>query len=307
MKLYYVYDSRSPFMVQDLTMLQRDHQVRPFDLSEHITSYQQAPAFAAASALEYKQIQAADALIVWFADYTAIPFMTLAKAAGVPVIIIVGGWEVYGDKELGYGNQTAPLRGAATRMVIRNANAVISPSEAYAKIIREVVPGANVSVVPLAAPYELFKQPVDKYRVAVTAYCRTSTEKLKGIDTFREAAKLSRYPTRVLKGLSHDHLISELRAAKVYCQLSYTESFGMTVLEAMACGCVPVVTDRDALPEVVGNTGVVVPYGDIRATTEAITEAMEMSGEPARRRAMEFSTEKRATELNKIIGKVKRK
>jgi glycosyltransferase involved in cell wall biosynthesis len=58
----------------------------------------------------------------------------------------------------------------------------------------------------------------------------------------------------------------------------------------MACGCVPVVTDRGALPEVVGDAGIYVPYGEEEATAEGITEALQIqrvSGNQARRRIVE--------------------
>lgn len=60
----------------------------------------------------------------------------------------------------------------------------------------------------------------------------------------------------------------------VYAQLSAYESFGMALAEAMQCGCVPVVTRRGALPEVVGDAGWYVPYGDPDATAQAIREAL---------------------------------
>ena len=46
----------------------------------------------------------------------------------------------------------------------------------------------------------------------------------------------------------------------IYCfpSLIGTESFGMTVLEAMACGVPPVVTDFDGVPEVIGDVGITI-------------------------------------------------
>ena len=48
--------------------------------------------------------------------------------------------------------------------------------------------------------------------------------------------------------VDQDELISYYQKAKIYCQLSYRESFGVALAEAMACGCVAVVTDRGAPP-----------------------------------------------------------
>ena len=48
-------------------------------------------------------------------------------------------------------------------------------------------------------------------------------------------------------------------AFDVYCFLSMSgeETFGLTVLEAMACGVPPIVPDFDGVPSVVGNTGLI--------------------------------------------------
>ena len=69
--------------------------------------------------------------------------------------------------------------------------------------------------------------------------------------------------------------------------------------EGMLCGCVPVVTDRGAIPEVVGDTGFYVPYGDPEATAEAIKEALNSNkGKQARERIKKmFPIERREREL----------
>ena len=141
-----------------------------------------------------------------------------------------------------------------------------------------------------------------KDEMAVTAYCDYKlSPKIKGIDTFTAAQHQSRIPMGVIHNRSHKTQIEAFLRAKVYCQLSFTEQFGMSLLEAMACGCVPVVSDRDSLPELIGKAGIIVPYGDVAATLKAIRVAMHMDGAVARARAEKFSVEQKKMHMNNII------
>jgi len=84
-------------------------------------------------------------------------------------------------------------------------------------------------------------------------------------------------------------LLHYYQKAKVYCQLSAHESFGVALAEAMSCCCVPVVTRRYALPEVVGDAGFYVPYNDPKATAEAIRKALKSNkGRKARERIKKY-------------------
>jgi glycosyltransferase involved in cell wall biosynthesis len=108
----------------------------------------------------------------------------------------------------------------------------------------------------------------------------------------------------VLGDMPRAEYIAILKSAKVYCQLSLEEMFGISLVEAMALGCVPVVSDHGALPGVVGGTGVVVPYGDVDATEKAIEKAMEMSGLPARCRSAQFSKDRKKKLVKELFERL---
>ncbi|MBN1327372.1 MAG: glycosyltransferase, partial [Candidatus Cloacimonetes bacterium] len=74
--------------------------------------------------------------------------------------------------------------------------------------------------------------------------------------------------------LNHNDLMKLLLSSRVYCQLSFRESFGIALAEAIACGCNPVVTDNGALPEVAGDLAEYVDYGDVPGTVLAIRKAL---------------------------------
>jgi glycosyltransferase involved in cell wall biosynthesis len=79
-------------------------------------------------------------------------------------------------------------------------------------------------------------------------------------DLERDAqAELAHFPGRVTRITqpSDAELAGLMAGAAAFCLPSLYEGFGLTALEAMACGAPVVVSDRGSLPEVVGEAGVV--------------------------------------------------
>ena len=99
------------------------------------------------------------------------------------------------------------------------------------------------------------------------------------------AAAARRRGAEHIRGFVDDaELARRYAAAAVYVQASTHEGFGMTVAEAMLAGCVPVVTPVGALPEVVGDTGVVVADPTAEAVADGVRKALAL-GPDARRQA----------------------
>lgn len=129
--------------------------------------------------------------------------------------------------------------------------------------------------------------------------------------------------------LSRQQLPTLYNAFDIYCfpSMAAEETFGLTLLEAMACGVPPVIPRFDGLPDVVGDAGIVVPaeeFSEDLAGFAAYVSPLELSkginslledslryelGKKARDRAVTFSWEKNAERLVQLfreLGQIKR-
>ena len=68
---------------------------------------------------------------------------------------------------------------------------------------------------------------------------------------------------------SKDTLVSLYNAADVLLSPSFYEGFGLTILEAMACGTPVITSNISSLPEVAGNAAVLVNPNDVQAMIDA--------------------------------------
>jgi glycosyltransferase involved in cell wall biosynthesis len=75
-----------------------------------------------------------------------------------------------------------------------------------------------------------------------------------GISAPSEVAPATSLPSNVhfLSRCTPLELRQHYRSSQYYFQLSYFEGFGVALAEAMACGCIPVVSTACSLPETSG-------------------------------------------------------
>jgi glycosyltransferase involved in cell wall biosynthesis len=121
----------------------------------------------------------------------------------------------------------------------------------------------------------------------------------------RELARAAPENIKFLGKITQRELRHRLQTAPVYFQPSRHESFGVGVIEAMACGCIPVVSPHGALPEVVGEAGYVLSRFDPDHAAETLQHALQAGPEArarARARVVEcFDTRIRAAKLYRLI------
>ncbi|HVM40808.1 MAG TPA: glycosyltransferase family 4 protein [Acidimicrobiia bacterium] len=96
-------------------------------------------------------------------------------------------------------------------------------------------------------------------------------------------------------GRVHDDALPGLYAAHDVVALpsvTKLEAFGITLLEGMSAGCVPVASDLPGVRDVAGPTGILVPPGDIAALRRAL---LDLASEPRRLHALRDASRRRAT------------
>ncbi|MCQ8903117.1 MAG: glycosyltransferase family 4 protein [Methanothrix sp.] len=312
MKITFVYYDCSSFVQQDFEILSRHFDVdrvqyrKPGDALRMLSS-----------------ISRSDLTFSWFASGHSFLSVSLSRMLGKRSVVVAGGFDVASAPEIGYGQYTQGwLKRKYADLALENADVVLAVSRFTEREVLTRAKPRRMYVIYNGIDTNKFHQKGDKEDLVLTvASGSTNVIKLKGLETFVKAARLlsdiefwiiglngdvlntlrsiSTRNVKLFGRVSQDELIDCYRRAKVYCQLSYIESFGMALAEAMACGCVPVVTDRGALPEVVGDTGFYVPYGDERATAEAISTALKSDKRDSARKRIEslFGIERREIQL----------
>ena len=114
-----------------------------------------------------------------------------------------------------------------------------------------------------------------------------------------EANNLTDYITLV-NNPDRDTLISFYYAADILVAPSLYEGFGLTILEAMACGLPTITSNVSALPEVAGDAAILVKPMDVNAIAQAIMNIQQDSNlrqsliDKGRDRVEEFTWQKTA-------------
>lgn len=242
-----------------------------------------------------------DLVFQWFATPAA-PMVAarLCRKAG---IVVAGGYDVAAVQEIGYGLMLEPRSRWMGRLTLRLAHRVLCLSQYAAGEVRRWAPRARASVAYLGLSVEGY--PVgDAPRRQVVTIGAVSNDYLdrKGLVTFAQASRALPDVAFILVGkhveasavarlrelggdnltltgyLPEPDLKRVLRESAVYAQLSLHEGFGYALAEAMLSGCTPVVTACGALPEVAGDSGLVVPPRDPRAAAQAIAQLLASAG-----------------------------
>lgn len=325
-RILFVHPTKTPFIEADRLLLSREYDLRVVDFN--VKKWDVLGVARIAYKLFFGVIWA-DVTFSWFAEKHASKAVTLSRLFGKRSIVAIGGYEVAKVPEIEYGSLLNPKTEKVVRRIIERADRILPVDGSLKRFAMENlgVDGRNIQVVPTGYDPVRFAPKGPKSDMVLTAgNLAQSVIRRKGLDTFVAAAALLPDVEFVLAGrlvddagkalkdaappnvrftgyLSHDELIGYYQAAKVYCQLSRFEGLPNALCESMLCGCVPVGTEHCGIPTAIGDTGFYVPFGDAKATAEAIRKALssDLSERSRERIVSNFPLEKRAETLRQII------
>jgi glycosyltransferase involved in cell wall biosynthesis len=250
----------------------------------------------------------ADLVFGWFASWHTFLPITLAWLLRKPSVMVIGGFDVANMPDIGYGHQQGGLRKHASRWIFRRAGRLVTNSDySLSEIERNTpIPASEVTVIHHGVPDPFGALPAEpKERVALTVGAvDRSTLVQKGQLPFAKASRELPDVRFVLAGkwldeaveelragagtnleltgwLSNEELLDNYRRAAVYVQASRHEGFGLAVAEAMLAGCVPVVMNVTAMPEVVGDAGVLLESQRPDDVASGIRRALELGPDAA--------------------------
>ena len=335
MKILFVHASFSSFVLRDLELLQRN-----FDVSEIIVPDNSLASVnikfsrilsRLAKGLFFltliPKIVRSDLVYSWWANINSFYLVLLCKIFRRKSIIVVGGYEVAYVPEIRYGGLRSPLSRIRMRFILRNADRVLVVSKSSREEAKRFLQTPKLKLVHNGVDISRFQPQGKRNNVVITVGSISETHlRRKGLKTFVQASRFLPNVPFLLIG-KHDQSLNKLRkiagpnvlftgyvsdkellhhyqTSKVYCQLSSHEGFGVSLAEAMACGCVPVGTRRYAIPEVMGDTGFYAKYDDPESAARAIEKALNFNigGKGVERIVNLYSLSKReATLVNQIL------
>lgn len=280
-------------------------------------------------------VASCDVVMSWFASWHSFFPALVGRLLGKPVIVTVGGYDTALAADDGYGHARTGLRRWVTLATMRLATWVVAVSEFNRREVASLgIDPARLVLAVHGLDASRYASPVAEREQLVVTVGGVNRSNLtrKGLEPFvRAAAHLPRLRFVVIGAwmdeavqslraiatsnviftgrVSHREKVSWLWRSRVIVQASRHEAFGLSLAEGMLCGAVPVVTDAGALPEVVGDAGVVIASQEPAAIAEGIRRALEF-GEGGAQRASDrvrghFSIDRRRAAVWALVERAR--
>ncbi|TVP51704.1 MAG: glycosyltransferase [Mongoliibacter sp.] len=274
-------------------------------------------------------------ILIHFGGYWSFFPTLLGKIFGKPSYIILHGTDCASIPELNYGSLRIPLLKWfckksyewATKLfpvsdsLIFTKNSYINYEKPIFNGLKHHFPNLQTPILVIPNGFDThFWVPDEKLKTNPNSYLTvlsTSQFYLKGGDLIIQLAEQMPESKFQLVGLNcppdierpknveflgrleKKELKIRYQSSAYYMQISSFEGFGCALCEAMLCGCIPIVSEVNALSQIIGDTGVTVPFrrfSNLQISVQMINSLTKGQNinQYARKRIMElFPLEKR--------------
>lgn len=292
----------------------------------------------------FRHIRSVKLLISSFGGYWALLPAILGRLFNKPVFIILHGTDCASFTEINYGSLSKPILRFVLKISYRMATKLLPVSKSLVytentyfskdKVIKQ---GYKHFFKNNKTEYTIIFNGIetDKWQIdpdnnrennRFVTVLSTGQFVRKGGELIVEGAKklpqfefyfvgmdkpsfLSEVPANVrfINWLEPSGLLKEFNKSKYYLQLSIFEGFGCALCEAMSCGCIPIVSNANILPDIIGDTGYVLNNRDTESFVSLINEiandeSKSKIGINARNRIIEeFPVSRRKNDLFQVI------
>ena len=287
--IVYSFPVRTAFIERDLEM------IRPYAAIKDLEFTQSPIKLPFYLILQFFQLlwhlPSTSQYLCFFGGYHCILPVVFGKAFGKKCTIQAGGTDCINMPEIGYGNFRKKSLAWATQFSFENCSLILPVAEALVSQhynydprinpkqgLLQLIPGLKtpIQVIPNGFDTEFWKdlgmERVKQSFISVATSTSTPARaRVKGYDLIAQLAASNPEWSFTLVGDADYRALSpnirvlgkETPAALVqlynthefYLQLSSSEGFPNALGEAMACGCVPIGSAVGAIPEIIGDTG----------------------------------------------------
>lgn len=309
-KILYITPSMQSFVKSDLRMLSEYFQVQVID--QPWGNKKLAPLNFIAQFLDMLfNISGTKFILVNFGGYWAFWAIIFGKVFSKKVFIVTHGTDCASIPEINYGSLRISLLKRICDFSYRRANAIFPVSESLVEtelffdpVITSKKQGLLHHFPELKTPTEVIYNGLDENQWTILADVKRiensfltvmspSQFTLKGGDLILEIAK--KYPSCIfyfagvqaseitfesspnvhfLGFLSPEELKNWYQKCEFYFQLSSFEGFGCALCEAMLCGAIPIGSDTNHIPMIVGDSGFIIPKKSLQAAIPIMDKAL---------------------------------
>ncbi|MGB9911221.1 MAG: glycosyltransferase family 4 protein [Microgenomates group bacterium] len=134
----------------------------------------------------------------------------------------------------------------------------------------------NKNVIGLIKAFKIFNSQFSIYNLVLVGKAfedKELKETKEIIQLIKELNLINKI--KILGYVPTEDLVVIYNLASVYCQPSFSEGFGLPVLEAMACGCPVISANTSSLPEICGKSAILFDPYNIKNITQALVRIIK--------------------------------